>query len=240
MLVAMVGDARSWAGSLASSGRRPTPRRLAFRLAACWAVPLAALAANLVPDDASDGEPCGPAGAGPPLPVRRGAGRRRRAARGLVPEPHARRTPGSSGRRARRRSGSGRCGAWPSTGRRALTTPRAWPTGRAGSATTSASTGTTAAVRPRPTSATGTAWNAATRRCTRRREGRAGGPAGGRRTSLAPAPDDRRRDDGGPLDLLHVEGRYAVYRVEPAATVAGRRRSGGSVGLGSTASAGTG
>jgi hypothetical protein len=27
-------------------------------------------------------------------------------------------------------------------------------------------------------------------------------------------------DAGGPLELLHIEGRYAVYRLRPAATMA--------------------
>ncbi len=79
--------------------------------------------------------------AGGPLSVRRGcrwmmsSGWRSGAA--SIPQ----RPPGSSAPRSQNLPAPGRSAAWPSTGPGARTMPRAWPTGRPDSVTTSGSTG---------------------------------------------------------------------------------------------------
>ena len=159
------------------------------------------------------------------LPVRGRSGRRYRAAGPVVPRSHARRPPASSDRPVPRRSGSGRGAAWPSTARPAPTTPTAWPTGSRDFRTTSISTARRPSLCVR-TSTIGTDLKPATRRrptpigprwpCARERP-----------TSSPRPPSDGKQHSRprhqGPLELLHVEGRYAVYRVNPELLVQRQR-----------------
>ena len=137
----------------------------ALRLSAvAWAVPALALIATVsCPMTGPDWIRSARDGPDGPLPVRRDADATTSSgwpsgAGDTPPE-----SPGSSARRARRRSGSGRGGRWRSTGPPAPTTPPAWPTGPPGSPITSAS-GARPPPSPAPTSPIATPWNAATSR----------------------------------------------------------------------------
>ena len=107
------------------------------RRVACGAVPVSAMVAPWV---GSGPLARGPGGA---VPVRGRPDGRGRAARDLGAVGDRGRRPVQSRPRGRRHSGSGRGGRSPSTGPRARTTRRGWPTGRPGSARTSASRGPT-------------------------------------------------------------------------------------------------
>ena len=129
--------------------------------------------------------------------------------------PHRR---GSSGRPAPRPSGSGRDGTWRSIARAARIMARAWPTGSLALRTTSIS-----AARRRssfgPIGTTGMSSRRGTIRSAMSSErpwpsGRGLSTSSPRRRKTA-----SRQQIAGPLELLHVEGRYAAYRVIPSALV---------------------
>ncbi len=111
------------------------------------------------------------------------------------------------------------------SGGQPLSRRRRWPTGSRGFRTTSIST-------DRRLSLCARTWATATdsKRGTRRRATPIARPwprVKGRAYVVAAAPsvqhDPRFRPSSGPLELLHVEGRYAVYRVNPELLVQRQR-----------------
>ena len=203
-------------------------RRLAWALALAWAVPLAAfLAANLADPRAPWAE-----GLIEPLPVRGGPHRRHRTARTLVPGTYPRHgpvhrparsqdlpalvapqpgvQPGGEPLPCRRTGRLGRPVPRPRRLRRLLRCARPGLSARP----------------PRPRGSLSSDERSPARR--------PGGPARGRLRRRRPATAGRARPAGvgSPLELLHVEGRYAVYRVRTPAPPAQLRTAARSAGTG--------
>ena len=183
------------------------------------AVPVVPHCGGPDPAGSSGRKSCPGAGTRRSLPVLPGPPRRHRAAGGLVSGPHARVRP------LHRTAGPE---DFPALVARSLAFNRSGsPITARGCRTGSLALRTMSISAARPTEFVGPMWPIGT--SSRRGIRRCPTPAGGAGRPARRRPRHRggagsvrfshRKRDGRPLELLHVEGRYAVYRVNPSAMV---------------------